>query len=225
MPQSYRPGLRGRIHRTRRRRTSGRMLILVLLSFSAATLGRAGQAGTDNNTSPSTPAPVLNRTATLVEHYNPNQTLRLAFALKPPHLDEERQLINQLHDKKSPQFHKFLTAEEWNARFAPSAEDEQAVVDWAQSQGLSLTHRYPNRLLVDVEAPAGTIEKALNITVNKYEINNVSFFSNDRDPLLPTNLSSVVWAVLGLNSLEHEQPVSKRGKMIAAAADYVPGPF
>ncbi len=170
-----------------------------------------------------TPPSVLAGTAKLVEHYNPNQKLRLAFALKPPRLDEERQLMVELHDKKSSQFHHFLTAEQFNARFAPSAKDEQAVVDWAQSQGMTITHRYPNRLLVDVEAPATTIEKALGVTLNNYALGTAQFFSNDREPMLPANLASVVWAVQGLNSLEQERPVSKRSSLVQRP-DYVTGP-
>ena len=175
------------------------------------------------HTSRQTPPSVLAGTAKLVEHYNPNQKLRLAFALKPPHLDEERQLLVELHNKKSPQFHHFLTAAQFNARFAPSAQDEQAVVDWAQSQGLTITHRYPNRLLVDVEAPAGLIEKALGVTLNNYQLGTTPFFSNDREPMLPANLASTVWAVQGLNSLEQERPVSKRVQL-PKVADYSSGP-
>jgi xanthomonalisin len=91
-----------------------------------------------------------------------------------------------LHDKKSPQIH-FLTAEEWNARYAPSVQDEQSVVAWAQSQGLTVTQRYPNRLLVDVEAASGTIE--LNVTINSYQLSGQTYFSNDRDPAIPANLA------------------------------------
>jgi subtilase family serine protease len=128
-------------------------------AFAQAPLSSAAQSPSQ------TPPSVLAGTAKLVEHYNPNQKLRLAFALKPQHLDEERQLAAELHDKKSAKFHKFLTAEQWKTRFAPSAQDEQAVADWARSQGLTITHRYPNRLLVDAEGTAGTIEKALGITM------------------------------------------------------------
>jgi len=186
-------------------------------AFAQAPLSSAGQSTRQ------TPPSVLAGTAKLVEHYNPNQKLRLAFALKPQHLDEERQLAAQLHDKKSAQFHKFLTADQWKARFAPSVQDEQAAVDWARSQGLTITHRYPNRLLVDVEGTAGTIEKALGITINNYAIGTKTFFSNDREPMLPANLASTVWAVQGLNNLEQERPVSKR-LQAPARPDYVPGP-
>ncbi len=94
--------------------------------------------------------------------------LRVAFVLAPPHMAEEHQFLEDVQDKQSPMFHKFLSAEEWDVRFAPSAEDEQAVVDWVKSQGLTITNRYPDRLLVNVEAPAGTIEKALGVALNHY---------------------------------------------------------
>ncbi|HUD64481.1 MAG TPA: Ig-like domain repeat protein [Candidatus Sulfotelmatobacter sp.] len=186
-------------------------------AFAQAPLSSAAQSPSQ------TPPSVLAGTAKLVEHYNPNQKLRLAFALKPQHLDEERQLAAELHDKKSAKFHKFLTAEQWNARFAPSAQDEQAVAEWARSQGLTITHRYPNRLLVDAEGTAGTIEKALGITINNYAIGAKTFFSNDREPMLPADLASTVWAVQGLNNLEQERPVSKRFQA-PQRPEYVPGP-
>jgi Bacterial Ig-like domain (group 3)/Pro-kumamolisin, activation domain len=97
------------------------------------------------------------------------------------------------------------------------------VVDWAQSQGMTITHRYPNRLLVDVEGPAGMIEKALGVTLNNYALGKTQFFSNDREPMLPANLASSVWAVQGLNSLEQERPMSKRFQL-PRIADYVSGP-
>ena len=165
---------------------------------------------------------VVNGSAQLAGPYRDTPMLRLAFALKPPKLDEERQLIAQLHDKKSPEFHHFLTAEQWNARFAPSAEDEQKLVDWLQSEGMTITQRYPNRLLVDVEAPVTTIEQALTIKINNYTAGNASFFSNDKAPALRADLNDVVWAVLGLNSLEQERPVSKRP--VPARPAYLPGP-
>jgi len=185
------------------------MLAQAPLSPADSTIGRPAKA-------------VVNGTAQLVGPYRDTPMLRLAFALKPPKLDEERQLIAQLHDKKSPEFHHFLTAEEWNARFAPSAEDEQNVVDWLQGAGMTITQRYPNRLLVDVEAPVATIEQALSIKINNYTAGKASFFSNDKAPTLRADLNGVVWAVLGLNSLEQERPASNRP--VPARPAYVPGP-
>jgi len=150
--------------------------------------------------------------------------LRLTIALAPPHMNEERQLIDELHDKKSPEFHRFLTAEQWNARFSPSQEDEQAVVNWAQSQGFTITNRYANRLLVDVEAPAGTIERALSVKINNYQMGSKVYYSNDRDPEIPGGLTNTIQAILGLHSFLQLRPALTGAQPTLPRPDYVPGP-
>src|SRR5208283_2529339 len=170
-----------------------------------------------------TPLAVQNGTAKPVGHYDPTQRLRLVFGLRPPHLAEEEELLRELQDRDSPLFHKYLSQEEWNARFAPFREDEQAVVDWAKSQRLTVTQRYPNRLLVDVEAPVASIEKALHITINHYQLGDKRFYSNDRDPSIPARLAHAVQAVLGLNNLEVAHHPSAKGHE-TIGPDYVPGP-
>jgi hypothetical protein len=197
--------------------------ILSVLLVSAVAFSQTASPTLDTAATGQTPPKVLDGSANLVQHYDPSQMLRLAFALKPPHPQEEQQFIDELHDKKSPLFHQFLSAEEWNARFSPSAEDEQAVASWATSQGLTITQRYPNRLLVDVQAPAGVIEKALNIKLNNYRVGANVFFSNDRDPVIPSSLTNVIESVQGLNSFESVRPVN-RGMKQVARPDYVPGP-
>jgi len=169
------------------------------------------------------PMKVENGTATLVSHYNPAQMLRLALAVQAPHMAEEEQFIKELVTKGSPGFHKFLTQDEWNARFGPSVEDEQAVVDWAQSVGLTVTHRYPNRLLVDVEGTAGTIEKAFGVTINNYQVGDEVDFSNDRDPVIPANLSGILHFVTGLSNVERPRRIGS-SRATVKGADYVPGP-
>jgi subtilase family serine protease len=170
-----------------------------------------------------TPAEVLNGTATRVSHYNPDQKLRLVLAIRPPHMAEEEQFLAELVTKGSPNFHQFLSADEWNARFGPSVEDEQNVVDWAQSVGLTVTNRYANRLLVDVEAPVGVIEKVFGVTINNYQVNDEVDFSNDRDPVLPNSLSGIVFSIAGLNSIQRFQRMTSGGARLKGP-DHVEGP-
>jgi pro-kumamolisin-like protein/Big-like domain-containing protein len=168
-----------------------------------------------------TPHQVVDGTAQLVKHYDPNQKLRLVFGLQPPHMGEERKFLKELGTKGSKNYRNFLTPEEWNKRFAPSKNDEQAVVDWAKSQGLTVTGRYPNRLLVDVEAPVSVIEPALNLKINSYQLSNKTFFSNDRDPILPAGL--IIHSVGGLNNLQVLRPTTKNMKEPQFPV-YAPGP-
>jgi hypothetical protein len=196
---------------------------------STALLVSAAQIEGQNSSSVTTqlvnhvPEKLTNGSATLVGHYNPDQKLRLALAVAAPHMAEEEEFLKELSTKGSPGYHKFLTLEQWNTRFAPAVEDEQKVVDWAKSQGLTVTKRFPNRLLVDVEAPAGNIEKAFGLTINNYQVGDETDFSNDRDPVIPSSLKGILYSVMGLNSIDRVH-----GKMAetrhAKGPDYVPGP-
>jgi xanthomonalisin len=196
---------------------------------------RFGSAAADASLQTTPPWPagqtqpaVLNGNATLIRHYEPKKTLRLAIALALPHPDEEDQFLEEIQDKNSPLFRQFLTSEEWDARFAPTPEAEQAVVDWAASQGLTVTKRYPGRLVVDVEAPAGVVEKALQVTINTYLLPATgrakarTVYANDRDPVLPADVRQYVHSIHGLNSIVVFHPVS--GSAEVTAPDYVPGP-
>ena len=171
-----------------------------------------------------TPVQVMDRSARLAGPYDQAQKLRLAIGMRPPRPDEEQRFLEELYTPGSPGYRKFLTAAEWNARFSPSAEDEQAVMDWAMSQGLTITHRYPNRLLVDVEAPVSQIQKALGVTINRYQLNGATVFSNDRDPVIPASLSHVVTGVFGLNNIQVMSPHSNIGNKHLTYPDYVEGP-
>jgi subtilase family serine protease len=203
----------------------------ILSAFSLAVLSLllAAAAAAQTLHLSQTPAAVLDGRAVLQGHYEPSQMLRLAIALAPPHPAEEQQFLEDVQNKQSPLFHQFLSAGEWNIRFGPTEEDEQAVVDWAASQGLTVTHRYANRLIVDVEARSGVIENAFHVTINQYRMTEdngpeeYTVFSNDRDPQLPSRLTEIVTAVHGLNSVERMMPLSGDGRFVPTP-DYVPGP-
>lgn len=138
-----------------------------------------------NTYSVNTPKQVELGTAKLIQPYEPTSKLRLAINIKAPKMAEEEKFLKELQDRNSPNFKKYLTPDQWNARFAPAAADEQAVVDWVNSHGLTVTARYPNRLMVDAEGTVDAIQKAFDIKINRYDVNGEVEFSNDRDPVIP----------------------------------------
>jgi subtilase family serine protease len=183
-------------------RSSVRTLLFAMLATMICTFAALAQAQESTQHRPvlvapntpyafNTPQQVVLGTVKPVQAYNPASRLRLAISIKAPKMAEEEAFLKEVQDKNSPNFHKFLTPEEWNARFAPAAQDEQAVVDWVNSHGLTVTARYPNRLMVDAEGTVDAIQKALGITINKYEVNGEIEFSNDRDPQIPSNLEGI----------------------------------
>ena len=175
-------------------------------------------------TIPQVPLAVQDGSAHYLGPYDPQQMLRLDIILKPPHMEEETEFLRELQDPQSPEFRQFLSASEWNARFAPSAGNEQAVVTWAQTQGLTITRRYPNRLVVALEAPVATIQKAFDVAINSYRIETDAYFSNDHDPAIPASLGNIVLTVGGLNNIEVAHTFNTKDQKTSYPV-YPPGPM
>jgi hypothetical protein len=175
-------------------------LVALLISLFPVTAG--AQAGGPRVTIPDTvPKPVRGGQMNGRGQYNQNEVMHLVIGLRPPNLAEEEQFLRDLQTKNSPLYHQFLTPSQWNARFAPSAQDEQAVVDWAQSQGLTVTERFPNRLTVGVRGPVSAVARALGVQINAYEKDGAIYHSNDRDPAVPASLAGIVHSIAGLNNV------------------------
>ena len=51
--------------------------------------------------------------------------------------------INELNDRNSPNFHQWLTPEEFGERFGVAEEDIQQVTNWLQSKGFGSTRFIP----------------------------------------------------------------------------------
>jgi hypothetical protein len=189
--------------------------LFVIASISAQTTARPMNI---------TPAEVARGTARMMSHYAPTNMLRFTISLKSPRENELRQFNEELYDKNSPNFHKFLTPEQWIARFAPPAADEQVVLDWARSNGLTVTAQHPHRLTVSLEGTSERIESAFAVRMNNYQIGALSFYSNDRDPVLPAQLAAVVESVDGLNSKAELSPASTGKRILHEPPAYVAGP-
>ena len=81
-------------------------------------------------------------------------------------------------------------------------QDEQALVDWAQAQGLTVYHRFANRLLVNVEAPLLRYRGRAGGQNQQLRDRGASYYSNDRNPAVPAALGSIVHSVGGLNNIQ-----------------------
>jgi kumamolisin len=192
------------------------ILLAAVCAASAQPVARKSPAGEP-------PIALRNGKARVIGRFNPQQTIRLAIGLSHPHPQEEEEFVHSLSDPSSPNYRKFLTLDEWNTRFGPSVEDEQAVVDWAVAQGLTVTHRFRNRLIVDVQAPVSTVERSLQLTINNYVLESYTYFSNDREPVIPSHLTRVIQSIGGLNNFPEMRPANFRG-IDAPPVIYRPGP-
>jgi len=138
------------------------------------------------------------------------QQLHLSITLPLRNEAALDRLLNQLYDPTSPNYRRFLSVQQFTEQFAPTAEDFQAVVDFAESNGFTVTDRPANRLIVPIKGTAAQIEKAFNVKMKVYRhpTENRMFFSPDREPSL--DLSVPVEHITGLNNYSIPRPALTR---------------
>jgi beta-glucanase (GH16 family) len=129
-----------------------------------------------------------------------SQILKLTLDLPLQNQPELDSLLQQLANPQSPTYLQYLSPDEFTARFGPTQEDYTAVVNWAQSNGLTVTETTSNRLSMGVAGSVGTINQAFQITLNSYKdlVGNRVFFAPDHEPTL--DLSVRLLGITGLTS-------------------------
>ena len=73
---------------------------------------------------------------------------RIVVGLALRNRDDLERFLADVQDPDSPRYGQFLTPSEFNARYGPTADAEQRTVDYLEANGLTVTDRFPNRLLV-----------------------------------------------------------------------------
>jgi len=126
--------------------------------------------------------------------------LNLAIGLPLRNREALTNLLEQINDPASTNYHKYLTPAQFNDKFAPSASDYQAVADFAQQHGLKVVGTHGNRMLLDVRGLSTDIEKTfqVNFKTYKHPTENRQFFATDVEPTVPAGLP--VLDISGLNN-------------------------
>ena len=141
-------------------------------------------------------------------------TQRLNISLVLP-LRNQKQLtafLSRLYDPSSPDYRRFLSVAEFTGQYAPSAQDYQAVVDFARAQGFAVTASPANRLVVPISGTVDQIQRAFNVSMKLYQhpTENRTFFSPDREPSIPPNLN--IAHIAGLNNYSPPQSMAVRAE-------------
>ncbi len=153
---------------------------------------------------------VRNGQAPLVGHLPATQSMRIVLVL--PHRNQAGldDFLKEAYDPYSPSFRKFLTVDEFTARFGPSQEDYDSVIQFAKANGLTLVRTSRNRMNVVVRGPVESIERALHVTMGVYQhpTESRTFFAPDREPTTDTGMQ--LWAIGGLDNYSRPKPAYTR---------------
>jgi hypothetical protein len=116
-----------------------------------------------------------------------SKQVSLAIGLPLRNQDQLQELLQQLYDPSSTNYHKFLSSPEFTARFGPTEQDYEAVRRFVESQGLTVVGTHLNRVVLDVTGPAAKIGSAFGVSLRLYRHPTQSrvFYAPDTEPSVP----------------------------------------
>lgn len=146
-----------------------------------------------------------------------NQMMSLDLVLPVRNQAALDQFVADVYDPASANYHHFLTPQQFTAQFGPTQADYEAVVQFAQMHGFTVTGGSRDGLDVQVRGPVSAVEAAFHVHMQTYKhpTENRNFFSPDQEPTtdLPINL----WHVTGLDNYSIPHPRLETKAAYAAA--------
>ena len=146
-----------------------------------------------------------------------NQIMKLDIVLPLRDPAGLKALLSQIYDPKSPSYRQFLTVSQFTAKFGPTQEDYDTVVDFAKNSGFTVTGGTRDGMEIQVKGPVSAVEPAFHVSMITYQhpSENRMFFSPDREPT--TNLPFNLWHVSGLDNYSIPHPLYVKKSDYAAA--------
>jgi subtilase family serine protease len=138
---------------------------------------------------------------------------------RPAEMENElNKFIGDLHDPASPLYHRWLTAEEFGARFGAAPSDIEAVREWLESRGLRVNFVYPSRMIIDFSGNTAQIQDAFHTGVHRFNVSGSVHIANVSDPQIPEALAPVVAGVVSMHDFRPHHMARARRR--SSGAEY-----
>jgi subtilase family serine protease len=127
---------------------------------------------------------------------------RVVLALAPAKemQDQLQVLLNHQQDRTSPDFHHWLTPEEFGQKFGPAPEDILAIKAWLEQQGLQVTAVAKSGLWIEFSGTSGQVERAFQTQMRQYKVAGEMHIANASNLSIPAALAPVVQGVVSLHN-------------------------
>lgn len=109
-------------------------------------------------------------------------------------------LLDAQQDKSSPNYHHWLTPQQFGQEFGPADQDVETIVSWLQTQGFQIDRVSNGRGIIEFSGNAGQLQNAFHTAIHGYVVNGKSYWANASDPQIPAALAPVLAGIASLNS-------------------------
>jgi uncharacterized protein (TIGR03437 family) len=118
-------------------------------------------------------------------------------------------------DPTSPDFHRWLTPEQFADRFGLSSADLAKVAAWLNGQGFHIEATARGRIWINFSGTAGQLQSAFGLRMHRYRLNGRIHYANSNQPVIPAALAGLAAGFRGLDNF----PPKSRPKPLYNAAN------
>jgi Pro-kumamolisin, activation domain/Bacterial Ig-like domain (group 3) len=126
---------------------------------------------------------------------------RMLLVLKRSDAQETalRKLLDDQQDKNSPNYHRWLTPEQFGAQYGPTDADIQTITSWLQSHGFQVGST-KGRSVLEFSGSASQVQEAFHTSIHKYVVKGEQRWANASDPQIPAALGPAVAGIASLHN-------------------------
>jgi pseudomonalisin len=129
----------------------------------------------------------------------PMERMILSLYISPQKQGELAGLLADQQDPSSQNFHKWLTPEEFGARFGAAPADIRTITHWLTSHGFKIDETGKGGTWVNFSGRVAEVEKAFHVTMRTYRVEGTLRHANANDPAIPRALTGLVAGVVSLH--------------------------
>src|SRR5262249_54345494 len=120
------------------------------------------------------------------------ERVTMIFKSTPEQEAELEALLAQQQDPRSPNYHHWLSPEEFAQRFGLSPNDLAAVASWLRGQGFTINEIGRSGRSIAFSGSARQVKASFGTSIHAFNVGDKNYYANITDPLVPAALADVV---------------------------------
>jgi subtilase family serine protease len=143
----------------------------------------------------------------------PMTRMMLIVKRSPDQAAQLRTLLDSQLRASSPQYHQWLTPEQFGARFGAADQDLNTVAVWLQSHGFVVHGTAKGKGTIEFSGNAGQVSEAFHTAIHRFVVNGEEHWANTASPSIPAALAPLVGGISTLNNFRLQtRATDRKGK-------------
>jgi len=126
------------------------------------------------------------------------------------------QLVQQAYQNRSGKHRQWITQDQFNKSYGPTAQEVNAVQNFLTAHKLSVMTVAENNMYIKVQGAVGDIANAFHVQIDTFSLNGATYRSNTGDPSVSNSSGAHIAAITGMDDYGFQpafvRPVGPEGR-------------